>query len=249
MPVVFPGPAGEPDATPIPVGEIHCWRLEVATGGAAALHHTGVEERRTIRVNRVEADALVLGSRQEPIRQRAATSRGVEVARRRSGGGAVWLSPGEQVWIDVVLPAGDPLHRDDIRAAAVLVGRAWVDALGPGDLSVWEEAMTRPVASRSVCFAGVGPGEVLLGDRKLVGISQRRTSSLSRFQCVAYLRWDPAPLLAGLDELGLLADDGLRAELDPVLHDGVCELPARTPARASEEPDLALARELARALG
>ncbi len=229
--------------------EIHRWRLEVATGGAAALHHTAVEACRTIRVNRVAADALVLGSRQEPIRERAVTSRGVEVARRRSGGGAVWLSPGEQVWIDVVVPTGDPLHRDDIRAAAVLVGRAWVDALGVGELSVWQEAMTRPEASRSVCFAGVGPGEVILGDRKLVGISQRRTSSLSRFQCVAYLRWDPAPLLAGLEELGLLAGEGLRAELDSVLHDGVCELPEPTPPGASEAGDLALARELARALG
>ncbi len=53
--------------------------------------------------------------------------------------------------------------------------------------------------SSLVCFAGVGPGEVLVGGRKAVGISQRRTKEWARFQCAAYRRWDPAALV------GLLA--------------------------------------------
>ena len=48
-----------------------------------------------------------------------------------------------------------------------------------------------------VCFAGVGPGEVLLGRRKLVGISQRRTRNGSRFQCMVHVRWSP-DVLVGL---------------------------------------------------
>ena len=39
-----------------------------------------------------------------------------------------------------------------------------------------------------VCFAGVGPGEVLAGGRKLVGISQRRTRAGARFQCAVHVR-------------------------------------------------------------
>jgi hypothetical protein len=39
------------------------------------------------------------------------------------------------------------------------------------------------------CFAGIGPGEVLLGGRKSVGVSQRRDRSGARFQCAALLEW------------------------------------------------------------
>ena len=38
--------------------------------------------------------------------------------------------------------------------------------------------------SELVCFAGVGPGEVLLGAGKLVGLSQRRTRHGIRVQCL-----------------------------------------------------------------
>ena len=48
----------------------------------------------------------------------------------------------------------------------------------------------------TVCFAGRGPGEVLVGDAKVVGISQRRTRAGARFQCAVPVRWDPAPLAA-----------------------------------------------------
>jgi lipoate-protein ligase A len=50
--------------------------------------------------------------------------------------------------------------------------------------------------SARVCFAGVGPGEVLIGSRKVVGISQRRTRGAALFQTAALLTWDPAALLA-----------------------------------------------------
>jgi lipoate-protein ligase A len=50
-----------------------------------------------------------------------------------------------------------------------------------------------------VCFAGVGPGEVLADDgAKLVGISQRRTRNWALFQCAVPLKWDAAPLIAVL---------------------------------------------------
>ena len=37
-----------------------------------------------------------------------------------------------------------------------------------------------------VCFAGLGPGEVLLDGRKLVGLSQRRTRNGVRIQGTLY---------------------------------------------------------------
>ena len=43
-----------------------------------------------------------------------------------------------------------------------------------------------------VCFAGTGPGEVLVAGRKVVGISQRRTRAGARFQCSVPILWDGA---------------------------------------------------------
>ena len=48
-----------------------------------------------------------------------------------------------------------------------------------------------------VCFAGRGPGEVFVGRRKVVGLSQWRARQGALFSSCAYLRWDAA-VLAGL---------------------------------------------------
>jgi lipoate---protein ligase len=40
--------------------------------------------------------------------------------------------------------------------------------------------------SELVCFAGIGPGEVMLDGRKLVGLSQRRTRDGVRIQGTLY---------------------------------------------------------------
>jgi hypothetical protein len=37
---------------------------------------------------------------------------------------------------------------------------------------------------------------VTVDGRKVVGVSQRRTRTVARFQCAAYRRWDPAALTA-----------------------------------------------------
>jgi lipoate-protein ligase A len=155
--------------------------------------------------------ALVLGSTQpesdvDPVAARAA---GTEVARRRSGGGAVLLVPGRATWVDVTIARADPLWHDDVAVAFHWVGRAWAAAVGR--LGIEATVHVGPLVetswSRRVCFAGIGAGEVVVGGRKLVGISQRRTRDGARFQCVVLRSWDPAPLL------GLLAlDAGQRAE-------------------------------------
>jgi lipoate-protein ligase A len=156
------------------------------------------------------APALVLGSTQgEELVDRAAADRvGVDVVRRRSGGGAVLVAPGDPTWVDVIVPAGDPLWEADVGRAALWLGRAWRAALaelGVAPAEVHEGALACGPLGRLVCFATVGAGEVTAPDRrKLVGISQRRTRARARFQCAAYGRWDPDPLaeLLGLDADG-----------------------------------------------
>lgn len=157
--------------------------------------------------------AVVLGSTEDAAHvdpARAATA-GVEVARRRSGGGAVLLVPGGVVWADVVVPAGDPLWVDDVGRAAWWLGEAWAGALAalgaePGALEVHRGGLVRTAWSDRVCFAGLGPGEVRVGGRKVVGVAQRRTRAGAVFQCAVPLVWDPASLV---DVLAL--DDAARA--------------------------------------
>lgn len=149
--------------------------------------------------------ALVLGSAQplEVADAEACERAGVEVVRRRSGGGAVLVVPGELLWLDVLVPAGDPRWDPDVGRAFHWLGDVWVDALDALGVRAAPHhgGLVTTSWSRLVCFAGIGPGEVVLGagdgaGPKVVGISQRRTRAGARFQCAALLRWDPAALAA-----------------------------------------------------
>jgi len=159
--------------------------------------------------------AVVLGSTQsdEVVNRPAAEARGLSVVRRRSGGGAVLVVPGDVVWLDVIVPRGDVLWSDDVGIAAERIGAVWLDALRPWLPGAWVHtgAMVSDDLARLVCFAGTGPGEVLtLGavpgapSAKVVGISQRRMRNAARFQCACVLRWDPAALLELLPALATL---------------------------------------------
>jgi lipoate-protein ligase A len=143
--------------------------------------------------------ALVIGSAQplEQVDRRACAEVGIPVVRRRSGGGAVLLVPGEILWVDLLIPPDDPLWQDDVGLASHWVGDAWASALGALgiDAQVHRGGLVRSPWSRQVCFAGLGPGEVSLAGRKVVGIAQRRTRRWARFQCVALGRWHPTELL------------------------------------------------------
>lgn len=141
--------------------------------------------------------AVVLGSTQadEVVDRTAAAAEGMAVVRRRSGGGAV-LVDGASVWIDLVVPAGDPNWHDDIARAAAWAGTCWRDALAAlwpalaGVMRVHTGPMVHTPWSRLVCFDGTGPGEVMVGERKLVGLSQRRTRHAARFQAMCTARPD-----------------------------------------------------------
>ena len=137
---------------------------------------------------------------------------GVEFVRRRTGGGAVLVVPDDLLWIDVVVPAGDPLSDDDVGRSFVWLGETWVAALRSlgVEAGAYRGGFCHTRWCRLVCFAGLGPGEVAVGNRKCVGLAQRRTRAGAWFQCAALLRWDADALLAQL-----VVDDGdvARAEL------------------------------------
>jgi lipoate-protein ligase A len=148
-----------------------------------------------------EDTAVVLGSRQSAdIVDTAECARlGVDVVKRRSGGGAVLVVPDQLVWADIVSPPGGAPA--DVRASMIWAGELWRRALAPfvagGDLTLHTGSMVTTPWSDLVCFAGLGPGEVLLDGHKLVGLSQRRTRNGVRIQGTLYTA-PPAIDLASL---------------------------------------------------
>ena len=173
-------------------------------GSAADFHARDLGAARAVWWFEVTGPTVVLGSTQadEVVDRGAAERGGVDVTRRRSGGGAVWLAPGEITWVDVTIPRSDPLWDDDLSRAGLWLGEAWVRALehlGARDLTVHSGAMAVTEWSPLVCFAGLGPGEVTTEEGcKVVGVSQRRTRDWARFQCSVLHRWSPGELLATL---------------------------------------------------
>jgi lipoate-protein ligase A len=157
-------------------------------------------QRRTVVLRSAPYAALVLGSTQsdgivDPVRAQRA---GIAVVRRRTGGGAVLLRPGDHVWADVWLPRDDPLWQWDVARAAVWVGEWWssfLRAYEVQDASVHLGPMTQGPLADHVCFAGTGPGEVTVRGRKLVGVAQWRPREGALFRVSAYHHWDPAPLV------------------------------------------------------
>lgn len=133
---------------------------------------------------------------------------GLDVVRRRSGGGAVLVSPGDPVWMDVWLPVGDPLWTADVTRAFTWLGKAWASALESLGLTGVGVQGPEPGActpwSSLVCFGGIGAGEVTVDGRKVVGLAQRRDRHGAWFHGACLLRWDPSVLL------GALALDGDR---------------------------------------
>ncbi len=148
------------------------------------------------------------------------------------------VEPGALVWADVLVPAGDPLWSPDVGWAFAWLGGAWADALadvGVPGAHVHGGPLLKASWSATVCFAGLGPGEVTLGGAKVVGMCQRRARAGSLFQCAALLSWEPAHLLdvldltaedrrRGVDELGSVAR-GLDVDAGALVEAFIARLP------------------------
>lgn len=148
------------------------------------------------------APALVLGSSQRDLNAPSEPSpNGMTVVRRRSGGGAVLVLPRRSLWVDVVLPPSDLRWTDDVRKAPHWLGEAWAAALQAVGFEpeVHRGGLLPSPWGSLVCFGSLGPGEVAVGGKKVVGISQRRTRLGARFQCIAYADWRPGEVLGLID--------------------------------------------------
>ncbi len=183
------------------------WTVTRTVGPAASLHDRPIPDvvEPTVWIHHTTGPALVLGSTQtlELVDRDAADAAGVEVCRRRSGGGLVPIQPDSNLWIDVLIPPGDRRWDDDLGRSFDWLGRLWADALT--DLGAAATVVTGrwepgPLG-RLWCFAGLGPGEVLVDGAKVVGLSQRRTRTAARFQTMAmtapHPRWADALLDPG----------------------------------------------------
>jgi lipoate-protein ligase A len=155
---------------------------------------------------RITSPAVVLGSRQsvDLLNTEQCGFASVEVVRRTSGGGVVFLSPGAHVWLDIVIPRSDVHWIDDVGQSMWWLGDVWVkvlEAIGIDGALVRRGPLNNDAWGELVCFAGVGPGEVTdaVSGAKIVGMSQRRTREYAKFQCTLFLEWSPAqfePFLA-----------------------------------------------------
>jgi len=171
------------------------WRVEVLRDGIGERVGARPVGERSVVVYKVARPVLVLGSsqRDDAVDWPRAEKRGVDVVRRRSGGSAVLVEPGAAVWVDVTIPPDDPLWDHDVGRAFHWLGAVWAEVISGAEW--YDGPMRKTLWSDRVCFAGLGPGEVTVGGRKVVGLSQRRIREAVLFQCCATLRWEPERLL------------------------------------------------------
>jgi lipoate---protein ligase len=130
----------------------------------------------TVFVAQVNSATLVLGGNQSSSVVNASRTLEVAMLRRRGGGGLVLLRP-DDIWIDWWIPQSDPRWSHDVRVSSIQVGTWWADALRErtsDEVYVHNGALEGDPAFRVVCFAGRGPGEVFVNNRKAVGLTQWR---------------------------------------------------------------------------
>lgn len=215
-------------------------------GSAADLHAQEIPEPAvaSIRIQEVTSPALVLGSSQDErlVDHGACRRAGIDVVRRRSGGGAVLLVPGAVTWLDIMLPRGAPGWDDDVHRPMIWLGRhlraVLVERLAAdgsdGRPVVHEGPLRHSPWSDRLCFDGLGAGEITLDGAKLMGIGQRRTRAAARLQCSWYSSFD------WRDHVGLLAMSARPpiGELGPVAtldRSVTSDLPALLAARLSTD--------------
>ncbi len=178
------------------------WTQRDLAGSAAALHACEPSAERSITWMIPDEPTWCIGNAQlrggewgpAALPADVLDTQGVPCIRRRSGGGAVLVAPNTSLWCDVSIGRFDPLWKADVERSFDWLGELCRRALRTAapDLP-WDCHHGPPLerqAGAALCFAGVGHGELMSGERKAVGLAQIRTADRVRFQCLVYSEFD-----------------------------------------------------------
>lgn len=159
----------------------------------------------TIRWYRPTRRALVLGHGQVLDRADLAAARAAGIAAyKRTSGGAAVLIDRAALSLDIALPASHPLTTTDVTLAYRWVGDVWADALralGIVDARTIPTGEVREMPAlppddtlRLACYGTLSPWEVVVGRRKVVGLSQVRRRAGVVYPIGVHLLWRPERL-------------------------------------------------------
>jgi lipoate-protein ligase A len=202
---------------------VEWWRLIPLHIGDSAYHvalsdalvRYAAGQRPTVWWHMTERPTLLVGpaswSIQESLARREnSTEQNVAVVRRASGGGAVLAAAGV-IGLDVALPAHHWLLSGDIVEDYRWLGHVWQRALRSLGiearvLSIAEARMLSraPINDeiegyvRLACFGSYSPYEVVVGKRKVVGLSQVRRGGGVLLASGIHLHFDAATIVSAL---------------------------------------------------
>src|SRR5947209_19454325 len=165
----------------------------------------------TLYWSQAEPAGLVMGYSQKHtiFNPAALAAHQIPVYHRRAGGTAVLVGP-HLLSLDVVLPANHPLILPDIVESYRWFGEAWVKALlqlgvqarvvppkeAHEQQALLKQAETRECEAilRRACYASLSPYEVVVGQRKVVGLDMIRRRVGSLLQAGVLLQWETETL-------------------------------------------------------
>jgi lipoate---protein ligase len=161
--------------------------------------------------SQAEPTGVVLGFSQKEtvLNPQALAEREMPVYHRRAGGTAVLVGP-HVLALDVVLPATHHLVLTDLVESYRWFGETWMQALHllgittrvvpPAEahaqraLAKQEAAQARESILRRACYASNSPYEVVVGERKVVGLDMIRRRHGSLLQAGVLLSWESETL-------------------------------------------------------
>lgn len=161
--------------------------------------------------SQAEPEGLVLGFSQKEaiLNSQVLAEERLPIYHRRAGGTAVLVGP-HLLALDVVLPATHPLVLADVVESYRWFGETWVRALrlldvetrvvSPGEaheqraLAKLEEVRAREAVLRRACYASNSSYEVVVGQRKIVGLDMIRRRNGSLLQAGVLLNWESEKL-------------------------------------------------------
>ena len=154
-----------------------------------------------------ERTGLVLGFSQKSavLNQAELAAQALPIYSRRAGGTAVLVGP-HLLSLDVILPAGHPLMLADIVESYHWFGATWVAALRRLDVQTrlvapaevhaqlalrkLPETQDYELLMNRACYGTLSPYEVVIEQRKVVGLDMIRRRTGSLLQAGVLLHWD-----------------------------------------------------------